>query len=381
MKVRVPNYFKEFKCIASKCEDTCCAGWEIVIDEESYEKYKEVRGDFKEELRSKIVKSEGENIFLLNKGNCAFLNEKKMCEIYINLGEEYLCYTCREFPRYREEFFDLREIGLSLSCPEAARIILRSKDNISFYLEEAPKKEEEDLEDFLDREVFSDFLRGRERIFSFFLEEDFTLREGMALALYLSRDMQDKIDLGDMDEISSLLDEYEDRDFLRKLLKEREEFKGEYSNILREDLSFYKRIKHINSKDPLNLEKALEILSKGEDFYLGKREDFLNYYREDLYKFKNIFVYFIFRYFMKAIFDYDISAKVKLAIISTLVIEHLALLRFLERGEKFTFSDMVEISRIYSKDIEHSEENVENLQEFFEREEAFSFENIMALLR
>ena len=42
MKIRVPNYFKDFKCIASKCEDTCCAGWGIVIDDEALEKYQKV---------------------------------------------------------------------------------------------------------------------------------------------------------------------------------------------------------------------------------------------------------------------------------------------------------------------------------------------------
>ena len=66
MKVRVPNYFNEFKCIASECEDTCCAGWEIVIDDETHKRYENVEGEFGEILRSKIVKSDGENIFLLN---------------------------------------------------------------------------------------------------------------------------------------------------------------------------------------------------------------------------------------------------------------------------------------------------------------------------
>ena len=27
-----PHYYKKFQCIASDCEDTCCAGWAITID-------------------------------------------------------------------------------------------------------------------------------------------------------------------------------------------------------------------------------------------------------------------------------------------------------------------------------------------------------------
>ena len=63
MKIRTPDYFNKFKCIADKCEDTCCAGWGIVIDDESYKKYVSIEGSFGDELRSKIIKEEDE-IFL-----------------------------------------------------------------------------------------------------------------------------------------------------------------------------------------------------------------------------------------------------------------------------------------------------------------------------
>ena len=55
MKIKKPNYFKDFNCIADKCEDTCCAGWGIVIDDKSYEKYMNLESDFGRCLRSKIV--------------------------------------------------------------------------------------------------------------------------------------------------------------------------------------------------------------------------------------------------------------------------------------------------------------------------------------
>ena len=37
MIVRYPDYYEKFACIAGACEDTCCAGWEIDLDEETYE--------------------------------------------------------------------------------------------------------------------------------------------------------------------------------------------------------------------------------------------------------------------------------------------------------------------------------------------------------
>ncbi|UBK78661.1 flagellin lysine-N-methylase [Clostridium perfringens] len=452
MKVRVPNYFNEFKCIASECEDTCCAGWEIVIDDETHKRYEKVEGEFGEILRSKIVKSDGENIFLLNNGNCSFLNEKKMCEIYINLGEDHLCYTCQQFPRYTEEFLDLKEVGLSLSCPEAARIILRKAENTTFNLSEEDNCENEMQEDDLslsceninfsncdlckssnlrdsenskcfnlsesenrecfdlknsedsecnnsevdsftededyfdegiDAEVLSEFLECRNIVFNIIERNDLDLGTKAALALEFVKEVQNKIDLGDMDEIPELMEEYRDENFINTLIKELEGFKGKESikhKNLCEYLKIYKSIKHINSNDPLGLEKALKYFEGNEEFYLRKHKEFNEYYKENLYKFKNILVYFIFRYFMKAIFDYDVSAKIKLAIISTLMIKELAVVRFIDNNNEFTEEDMVEVSRIYSKDIEHSDENIENLQEIFETEEIFEVDEILPML-
>ena len=141
MKIRVPEYFKDFKCIASECEDTCCAGWGIVIDDETYKKYQKVEGAFGDRLRSEIVHDAGENIFVLKGNNCPFLNENKLCDIYKEVGEDALCYTCKQYPRYIEEFGGLREIGISLSCPEAARIILRNSKKATFELSENDEEE------------------------------------------------------------------------------------------------------------------------------------------------------------------------------------------------------------------------------------------------
>ena len=40
-----PDYYKKFSCIADKCPDTCCGKWQIVIDDDSLERYQEYDGD------------------------------------------------------------------------------------------------------------------------------------------------------------------------------------------------------------------------------------------------------------------------------------------------------------------------------------------------
>lgn len=143
-KVMVPSYFEEFTCIAGKCEETCCAGWYIAIDEAAYKKYKKVKDPgMKKRLEKEVVERKGSvskacvaKIKLKN-NRCAFLAKDNLCDLYKQLGESYLSETCRVYPRNINQVGEKQELSLALSCPEAARRILLSKDKMTF-------KEEED---------------------------------------------------------------------------------------------------------------------------------------------------------------------------------------------------------------------------------------------
>lgn len=384
MKIRVPEYFKDFKCIASKCEDTCCAGWGIVIDDVTYDRYKNVQGKFGERLRSEIVHEAGENIFVLKGNNCPFLNKEKTCDIYINIGEENLCYTCQQYPRYTEEFGSLREIGISLSCPEAARIMLNNDKKVTFELSE----NEEVVSSYNDinAQLFIELLQSRNIVMDMLQDRDIDLRKRVALALLFVDEIQEKIDESEMKEIKSVREKYSDKFFLEKLLEKLEEYKDnegiKYDNI-QEYFNVFRDLKHITPNDPLGLNDALRYFwqaDEDEELYILKHKQFVEYYEDKIYKFENILVYFVFRYFMKAVFDYDALAKIKTAIISYMMIRELAVVRYIENNE-FTDEDMVDIAHTYSKDIEHLEENIEALAELFETNEVFDIEEmVMALM-
>ena len=87
--------------MAAECEDTCCAGWTIMIDENSLEKYRNIEGAFGNRLRNSINWEEGS--FLQYDKRCAFLNEDNLCDLHIEAGERMLCDTCRDYPRHKEE--------------------------------------------------------------------------------------------------------------------------------------------------------------------------------------------------------------------------------------------------------------------------------------
>ena len=91
MQITFPSYYKKFSCIADACPDTCCAGWQIVIDETSLDKYEELSGPFGNRIRNSI--DWDEEIFFQYGSRCAFLNEEDLCDIQKELGESYLCDT------------------------------------------------------------------------------------------------------------------------------------------------------------------------------------------------------------------------------------------------------------------------------------------------
>ena len=360
MKIRVPEYFKEFKCIASQCKDTCCAGWGIVIDDETFDKYKKVNGAFGDRLKSEIVHEAGENIFVLRGNDCPFLNESKLCDIYKELGEEGLCYTCRQYPRYLEEFGSLREMGISLSCEEAARIILKDSKKVNFELSE--NDEEVSTYNDINARLYMELIKCRDIVIDIIQDRSMKLNSRASVVLAFTKEIQDKID---ENEISDIKNKKKDRYIIIK----------EYFNV-------FKELKHINPNDPLGLDDSLRYFWQSEDdreIYLAKSKAFDKYYEDSIYKFEHILVYFIFRYFMKAVFDYDVSAKVKTAMVSYLMIRELALVRFTEEGD-FTEEDMIDIAHTYSKDIEHLEENIETLAEIFETNEAFAVKEMLITL-
>ncbi len=139
MEYRVADFYRDFHCVGGICEDSCCENWEIDLDEASMKRYLKEKGElgkrFKENTRTK------ERKFILNGTRCPFLNEDNLCDIFIKLGEEFLCETCTNFPRHIEEFDDLKEISLTMSCPEASRIMLSKKKKMSFVCNEGTDEE------------------------------------------------------------------------------------------------------------------------------------------------------------------------------------------------------------------------------------------------
>ena len=136
MKRFYPSYYDKFKCIASDCKHSCCIGWEIDIDSETYEYYKEIKGDIGKRLRENISVEETPHFILTREERCPFLRADGLCDIIKELSEDALCDICAVHPRFVNELSDRVEVGLGLCCEEAARIILTEKERVSLLCKE-----------------------------------------------------------------------------------------------------------------------------------------------------------------------------------------------------------------------------------------------------
>lgn len=385
MKTRVPYYYKNFKCIASECPDTCCAGWEIIIDQDTHEKYKNLTGKFGQELRSKItIYEDGEPGFRLEGDNCPFLNKNKMCDIYSELGEESLCNTCRQFPRFIEEYGSIREIGISISCPEVARLILDSDKKIEFEIDE--DDEIISVYTYTNYELFMQLMSSREIALNIMQNRFMTLEIRIALLINFVQEIQDKIDANKISKIEEIREKYLSEDFIKSVIQELKKYKNKekykYDNIVKY-FQVYKSLEHIDEKWPKIVNHAFEYFYELHDdykFYISKHNEFNKYFKEKEYEYENLIVYFIFRYFMKAVYDYDVLTKVKLAIVSYLIIKELDVVRWIDNEGRLTKDDQIDLIHMYSKDIEHSEDNLEELAQIFEINKVFNLEQTLVTI-
>ena len=194
MQITFPAFYKEFSCIAGACPDTCCAGWQIMIDDRSLKKYRHFKGAFRNRLHNDIDWKE--QAFRQYDHRCAFLNEENLCDIYSETGPDMLCDTCRKYPRHIEEFEGLREYSLSLSCPEAARIFLSRKEKTTFVTIE--KETPDETYDDFDYLLFTALMDTRDYLISIVQDRSLPMELRRRKLLACAHDFQLALDKNEL---------------------------------------------------------------------------------------------------------------------------------------------------------------------------------------
>ena len=311
MKLIAPDYYETFTCIADRCKHSCCIGWEIDIDGETLADYQSVEGAFGERLRAGIEIGEDGACFRLGENErCPFLNENGLCDIILNLGENRLSQICTDHPRFCSFYGDRTEIGLGLCCEEAGRIVLSKKEKTKLFILQ------DDGEDGLLTEEAL-LLRERERMFAIAQDRTKTVSARIrALCEAFDVDIPKKSFGEWIDTFLSL--EIMDRDWETLLREARES--GATQN---EDGDF---------------ETSWE----------------------------QILVYFIYRHVSDP--EREVRKQIFFSVLGVAMIRTL-FAHICERDGKADFDALVELCRLYSSEIEYSEENTEILTEMMMEEE------------
>ena len=302
MKTYIPDYYKEFRCIADKCRHSCCIGWEIDIDKKTLAYYNSVDGEMGKRLKENIS-NDKEPHFILSAGErCPFLNEKNLCDIYTALGEENLCQICSDHPRFRNFFESRTEIGLGMCCEAAASLILNRKEKMK--IEELGNgKEKTDA----DEEVF------------------FSMRQK---AFDILQNRKTPVD--------------------KRLAKLRKEFEiGSPERDINDWTDFYLTLE--------NLDPEWKDMLKGAK---GKPYNPPVCFEDECMQtaFEQLAVYFVYRHTADSVFENNLKIRLAFALLSLEFVRYLCSVR-----DDISIDTLADTARMYSAEIEYSEENLDEL--------------------
>ena len=391
----IPDYYKEFECIADKCEDTCCAGWQIVIDKKTLKKYRKIKGNFRKQILKNVDWFQG--TFKQDKDKrCAFLNEKNLCNLYLSQGEEGFCKTCREYPRHTEEFEGVREVTLSISCPEVARILMNRMEPVTFLSYE--KEGEEEFEDF-DPFFYSILEDARKEMIAILQSRDLIIADRILLILGMAHDMQGRMNRQEMFDCSDVIHKYTTDKALQfvknyQQKSNRKQAEAEFAHTMFQHLY---ELELLREEWGILLKETEDLLYRDKESYGKMKEEFQNYLKtmevsekqnnkeangntisENEYldintkinisiHLEQLLVYFLFTYFPGAVYDGEIYAKVQLAVYCVWMIWEIWMARWLKNEKSLDLEEMTELVYRFSREVEHSDLNLREIEKILSK--------------
>jgi len=196
MILHIPTLYTEFACIGGSCPDNCCIGWELDIDEETYGYYMDVPGEFGVRLRESISDIEptedddgGHTFSLKVGGRCPFLNSENLCDIVCELGPEALCEICAEYPRRTFYYGPYVTRSLTLSCPEACRLVMDPSRELAF-----TEKDLGGSDDLSENDMFADAVHAAaDAALSCLLKKGAPLKEKVLAYLHFANEFQKRL--------------------------------------------------------------------------------------------------------------------------------------------------------------------------------------------
>ena len=346
---KILNYDK-FKCIADKCEFTCCKGWEINIDNSAYNKWKNENLDY---LLEKVEAKDKKEVYFINKENhedCPFLDKQGLCNIVKNHGEEYLSLTCHTFPRIENVFDDRRELSLSCSCKEVVEIIsnLNKKINLS-------------LENYIRINDDLSELRIREALIYIIQQENIYLEYKLIICFEMLLSILENESFNKKEDLLEEIEKYRDRNYIQNIILT-------YKNI---ELDIYDSIEEVNNlfldiienykEIPMFNDILSDISSFAEEFEIEDIEIKWNSYKEEFNRYNDLIENIIVSKIISNCVNDDIEEMIvsfELIILDYLLVRHATFLKYYIDEEKLYIKDIKNYIVAFSRIIQNNSDAV-----------------------
>ena len=328
MKTVKPAYFDNFKCIAAQCPDSCCKEWTVQIDAVSASYYRSLPGDLGDHLRKVMTIDDGDTVMINENDRCPMWRQDGLCQIQAELGHEALCKTCRDFPRLTHDYGNFVELGLELSCPEAARIILTAPVAAPI-VEYTVGGETPDY----DVEAMGVLLQTRENMLKLLADHSRPIGEILALGLLYGHHAQallDGVDVAPFNPENAL------------------QAARKFGEATKADLpAFYTGLVILTDTWRFRLEHPAPAQWSAPILALAR--------------------YGVERYWLQSVSDYDLISRVKMIIAACLLIKTLG-------------GDTIQTAQLYSKEIENNADNVDAILDAAYTSPIFTDKNLLGML-
>lgn len=340
MKIIKPRFYDDFVCIADKCTDNCCIGWEIDIDPAAMERFDKAGGEFGERLRGAIIRGEQPTFANTAGERCALLRKDGLCELVLNMGEKSLCDICALHPRFFGWYNDIKEAGLGLCCEEVCQLMFSDSAPLSFVEE----TDGEPSSDNCDEALISSVMQARQRLFDILQKRGAPLGERLCRCAEFVRGAQFSLDNGEP---------------LPESIPAAVECSPEEKRETAVSL-----MKLLCSSEPLNEEwtkTSSELLSRAEEI-CEVLPSFMAENSEKLWQYEHIAVYYLYRHLAAA--DGEIVSGMGLAAAAVLYAVMSDCMTWLDKGVLSEW-DMICSVKLYSKQTEYSDEVENQLRDAF----------------
>lgn len=328
MLVTKPDYFDRFRCIAGACPDSCCKEWDVDVDDASAARYRALPGALGDRLREVLYDEDGRTYMAITDGRCPMWRPDGLCRIQAELGEDALCCVCKSFPRLTHDYGSFVELGLELSCPEAARLILNA--SAETVTEEVSGGGEAEY----DEQAMAVLKATRAQVLSILSDESRQVEEVLALALLWGYQAQGQLDGNEpqpFDPTAAL-------ESARSLAKP-----AGYDDLL----AFFLTLELLTPDWAARLHAPAPASWDRRHLALAR--------------------YLVERYWLQAVSDYDLYCRVKFIVVSCLVVKTLG-------------GDLVRTAQLYSKEIENNADNVDAVLDAAYIHPAFTDEKVLGML-